>query len=129
MIDPTELRIGNYVDIIQHEGAKPKIHKVYQLRFNYEVSINIDGTLYDPKRIDPIKLNKECLESIGMNLENEAYNLFPFILVENEEGFWLMDGNFYVNRIPLKNLHKLQNLYFELTGKELLNKEIRIGLA
>jgi hypothetical protein len=129
MINPAELRIGNFVEITPQNNNEPKIRKVYQIRYNYEVSINIDGTFYAPKQVNPVKLNKECLEIFGLNFNNGAYDLSPFSLLENGEGFWLVDGNYFINRTSLKTLHHLQNLFFALTEKELIGNEIKMGIV
>jgi len=103
----SELRIGNYV--IEKGKIKP-IHSVS----NHNAK--------DYSKIEPIPLTEEWLVKFGFK-KNEKNR---FILMEGDVDIlfnedlngWTCDGiNFSINMTEY--VHKLQNIYFALTGEEL----------
>lgn len=112
-----ELRIGNHVYINNRET---------------EVSLSdiVDMSKCDKYELDdvvvPIFLSEALLLKIGFKVEFEVspYRVFSY------EGFLLKSNlektfNFYVGQQvvgkPIAYLHQLQNLFFLMTGHELLN--------
>lgn len=123
MIDVKELKVGNYLK--DKEGRKIVINRI-----EYESKNN---SFINGKPIDcfiPIKLTKEILLEYGF----EEYKEKDEVFFRNGDCFQLhqfnqfgdfsyicgdnLNGNFISTRIDF--LHQLQNLYFILTGSELI---------
>lgn len=146
-MNPTELRIGNYVFGITdtYVDREDKIDvNVFKVALLAEDVIKLDigfGTLesYEQKPIisrrlnelKPIPLTEQWLLKFGFeNVENES---IEFIL-ELEEKFllsiiiedltWAVGYGFDWSRtFNIKYVHQLQNLYFLLTSEELKLKQ------
>ncbi len=108
MIDPKELRIGN---LVQHPE-----HDTWKWEFSRD-----DFDLYEMQEFNPIPLTPEWLEKLGVV---EEWTTGGFLKWEVGR-LKLLD-----RRLPhpqyhsadacILNVHQLQNLYFALTGKELI---------
>ena len=132
MIDAHELRLGNYV---LHKSAN-KISKVQCTFQHFELLAKGEAATFYPVLLKP-----EILEQCGF-VENKEYALLPdareFMLVlpvigsnknelfaymkNNKECFARATVNGLVASNNLYHLHSLQNIYFALTGTELLIK-------
>lgn len=121
-MDAIELRIGNLV--WEDYGG---IYEVANLFCdNYidlkKQGINVIGR-YSFDSIKPIPLNENWLFKIGYVLTPSGTYLHPnsgnFIWFEKDMKCSIA-GEFYP--IDIKYVHQLQNLYFALTGKELIIK-------
>ena len=130
MVKTSEFRIGNY---LMHKTGVRIL--TLPCTFQHFELMNKDGG----KDLFPVLLSPKNLEGCGF-AENKKYALLPesreFILVlpvmgsaemtikayvkANKECF----GRVMMNNVPLSNnfhhLHQLQNLYFALTGIELV---------
>lgn len=146
MIQPNELRIGNY---IIPEDETINAFRVDEISYNeglYSVEMYIDFPTKDQhmslqlNNAKDIPLTEKILlkcgfkESAGydpikeVNFKGgEVYNLFEeesttyLYIIKEMRAFYIAeeyDSNIYKRR-ELKGLHDLQNLYFSLTGKEL----------
>ena len=110
-MEANELRIGNYV----YTGGL--VVKSYSPDGLHNLMRNIEeGT----DKIKPIPLNQEWLFKFGFEMyefDNKA-NQFRFKerLIVYRDGF-LYD---YGTSVKLQYVHQLQNLYFALTGEELI---------
>lgn len=105
----SELRIGNVLD----NGIVSSITKTCI----WTETENI--ILFD--EIEPIPLNEEWLTRLGF-VDNEKYALHNiFIWYGNHIGIKGMLG--IVKPFECKYVHQLQNLYFSLTGEELILKQ------
>lgn len=113
MINPQDLRIGNYLMLENGEF----------LKVNYE-TIRCLVVLQDKPNYKSIPLTEEILfkcgfTNIGNNYEKE-WLLIHTHLPTGEFHFLLNEPNTGKYKITnLKHLHQLQNLYYCLTGKEL----------
>lgn len=124
MIKANELRIGNW--FIGYDNK--------QFQFDY-TDFMIIGTPaqweqkpFEPDELikSPIKLTEEILLNCGFEQRSKTedgviYGLGNITLIychttDNDFGFFL---NGYHNDVHIRELHQLQNLYFELTGQEL----------
>ena len=124
MIQPQELRIGNYIE------------------YNGEI-IKLDGSLlccYIQNELEfplnPIPLTEEILLKFGFNeVEGERwcdmheefeecdyYYLSMFKIYYNPETDRFEDDSLSHFNVNLKYVHQLQNLFFALTGEELTFK-------
>lgn len=110
MIQPSELRIGNYVIVFNWQIVK--------LKNGSEIEQYI--------QFDPIQLTEEWLKKFGWNdfygTGTEEENNRPFTGYFDEDGvfryqIWSDTDEVYRN---IKSVHELQNLHFALTGNELI---------
>lgn len=117
MIQANELRVGNWV--MDDAPSCPVFRKITPELIQY-VALNGEGTL------SAITLTPEILEKCGFeNIMNSGlYKLrindsFSF-LISNIGSITLeLHGANWDMRLKIKHIHKLQNLYFTLTGEEL----------
>ena len=113
MIQANELRIGNY--IMNYGGNN-----------DFEVSDEWMLSNWDVIKYQPILITEEWLIDLGFeDIGGHEYQIDHDLIVENEyteNGFWnFVYGNAYITRI--KSVHQLQNLYFAITGKELIKQK------
>lgn len=118
MIKASELRLGN---LVRHKSENTP----WRVNLNLLESID-DGAMV----FYGIPLTSEILESCGFGYRENNHNKWYWIKVEQAQfKLYVHDGKFYFapyemnyqKEIPY--LHQLQNLYFALTGKELLVKD------
>ena len=110
MLKANELRIGNYV-----------YFKDTLLKFEFDSGWNFDY-------IKPIPLTQEWLSKFRFTIKDTQYaylnlpNKGAYIYVNhNGTGIALENDEFELSYpIELKYVHQLQNLYFSLTGIELI---------
>lgn len=120
MIDIRELRIGNYV-YLQNSKTPYKITEIGYSEIEhprYEVSGISSGAVFRTyvENLNPIPLTEELLLKCGFEKHKWGIITYYNPLLELDADFHLksVDCN-----IQVKYLHKLQNLYFDLTGQEL----------
>lgn len=108
-----ELRIGNYVEIDQYPNDR--------IITEIENGIDIDGCIkLNPKAIP---LTEEWLVKFKFEgLEKDCRTFFRTFFKNGKFKVELSNGgNVYYNRnIFISSVHQLQNLYFALTGEELI---------
>jgi hypothetical protein len=125
----SELRIGNYVN------NKSRFDIVTCLEYvTFEDIINVRGQYYECFPPEPIPLNREWLRNLGFDTGGydllfwEHPNLpnidFAGINWADEEfpEYQFLNVEINNNIIKIKYVHQLQNLYFALTGEELVVK-------
>ena len=125
MIDPKELRIGNYVNNTQFGHHVKKT--VYAKVLGYVPAWGIYVGFNDPfvgvwtqthmdNHLEPIPLTQELLEKCGFE---------PFLNMLVKGGIGWTEGDSLIQicegmgAVECTTLHQLQNLYFALTGEEL----------
>lgn len=112
MIQPNELRIGNYIKFC----GKPT--KVWALS---EDDINDEMDIY----IEPITLTDEVLVKCGfvkIGVLTLSFENFLFEIGLNGDDFVKQKYTLRINGclvIKVKYIHQLQNIFYSLTGKEL----------
>lgn len=130
MIDPKELRIGNWVCFEQYPDSHSQV--------DYQLLSGKIGIWSDPDIYSPIPLTPEWLERLGFKLSKAAQEVYGYELWElNPEVNSSMEGIGFVNSkmeiyqnedkeyydgenyVVLKSVHQLQNLFFALTSEEL----------
>ena len=124
MIQPKELRIGNYIQLPNHT----EVHHM-QLAIG---DINFGGILSVPEEINPIPLTEKWLKKLGYeNLSlmdsfyhrsqiNGRYDSSIYMgKAKGNEGKFFTDIN---EEKEIKYVHTLQNYYYHdvLTGEELI---------
>lgn len=114
-----ELKINNLVNFFWQKDMPLELLRLCPAEFSVRV---IDE---ECKRLYPIPLTHEILEGCGTVEGRCFYVMLPkeavrFLMWSDYDGNWFYDnGN---NKISVKYLHQLQNLYFALTGEELTVK-------
>ncbi len=100
-VDPKDLRIGNLVDYFDETED--------MWYDNFEIE---DLYKYDTDCYKPIPLTEEWLKKLGCDCVYQSKINKGFFYVINEE-----------DTLEVKYVHQLQNLYFALTGEDLVVKE------
>lgn len=73
----------------------------------------------DPKNAKPIPLTEQWLKDFGFkNSGNNNYKQLHYTCMVRSHGINICNNHGYIQDI--KYVHQLQNLYFALTGKELI---------
>ena len=128
MIDPKELRIGNYVQfyrkIEDQDPSQASICSIFETDGDYYVKFE-DGFCVNTERgIKAIFLSKELISKLGFRQESNTYFYGDIELSIgcNDDSLYLtFNWNEYqISSTPILYLHQLQNIYFGLTGKELM---------
>lgn len=105
-----ELRIGNLVYYLDGNG------NFYQ----WDITVIENGITDD---FEPIPLTEEWLEKFGFIKKQisgpEFFEKWVFKLFVDPKGFYLFIDHDYEYGI-VEHVHQLQNLYFALTGEELI---------
>lgn len=122
-MDAKELRIGNYV-LLQDKG-------VYQIDLGHDID-EIDSFPLDDNYCQGIPLTEQWLMDFGFRKEADHIFLFPSNDSFRLWGFaWNLqewsfnkngDGWDDITTPSIKHVHQLQNLYYSLTGEELIKK-------
>ena len=122
MIKTNELRIGNFVSI--NNGFEMLVHSIFQndtvyLDFIPPLINEADVWEEDYKDLIAIPLTKEWLLKAGFERlfpTGSTYSLRDFNVSDfGENGIYHYDV-----KQPIKYVHQLQNLYFAMTGEELV---------
>lgn len=121
MIKATELRIGNWVLIRDNLLCVKGISKKVSLGNTPDSEFVHDE--FDCSVIKPVPLTPEMLERCGFERVYSSLVFGDYYLYDapDFEGNWWfknLEHNFKV--VKIKYLHQLQNLYFALTGEELV---------
>jgi hypothetical protein len=120
MIDPRELRIGNYIywNIPKKNGVFHKVEAILESTLH-----TIPISLGKHKDYDPIPITEELLIKAGFNQEIKIGNAgeyrvysFDFIVYNTSTGWWVFGWHLDQD---IKGFHHLQNIVFDLSGKEL----------
>lgn len=111
----TDLRLGNYFqsNIIQQVQIE---HLEFLLNDKLDHSV-----------MQPIPLSEDWLLKMGFEQPGYDFNELQLdyndgeIIIDINDRIYIGTNEFYVKDVPL---HRLQNLYFALTGEELTIKEL-----
>jgi hypothetical protein len=118
----SELRIGNLVDLGN------RIAKVIEINHLACVVVDLEetqDTIEDYERTKPIPLTEEWLVNFGFDKLPIVFESKKFYLYkqDNSDIWRLNHSGTNAHITTLKYVHQLQNLYFALTGEELVVKE------
>lgn len=132
MIDVNGLRLGNYVYKTDDRTQQKVAKQVFMIQPSYVSLDKQNGNPCDIHLVEPIPLCHDLLYKNSFNLIDDRFysrNVIDKIGVGiklNGDGSLFIVMNSALNgyiEIPveakIKYLHQLQNLYFDLTGKEL----------
>lgn len=132
MIDANEIRRGNWLS----NGVKP-----FQVTDICDTSVNLEYSeggghnwIYDLEDdCFPIELSPEVLLACGFHKHNNAWVQEEYDEDNYDKDYFtiwnIKDGEFNLNTsqfpVVLTSLHQLMNVYFSLTGKELIYNPIK----
>jgi len=125
-MEANELRIGNWVNYTKPKKKKVQITGIINSCLYYKGSKK--GCLCD-FQFTPIPLTKKRLIRLGFEKElnhftiitNQGHSVATIIIsIENNTVLLEDDFNESISIKMPKYIHQLQNLYFALTGKELI---------
>ena len=132
-MDAKELRIGNYVyfpftkEVVKILGINA--YETNSGKIENSISFMNGLNLYCEKldKLQAIELTKEQLIDFGWESDYEKYDIICYInkildidninYIKNKKQFY---WNCWENTKDIKYVHELQNLYFALTGEELV---------
>lgn len=116
----SELRIGNLVSNM-NPRHNDSILTIESIGDNHEV--NMFYRKYLLSELEPIPLTEEWLLKFGFvkHKTTDIYPTFAKQMFNWNDGILYIIGYGFMNHI--KHVHQLQNIYFALTGEELVVKE------
>lgn len=129
MIDPKELRIGNWIiGTTDGIGVPNQIQQVFSIDENYINPIyNHQGESYyiKPEDAEPIPLTEDILIKCGFKKEGERYRSPWFC--DGTEALYILKDEFSFFYQPLEpmmpvrfeSLHRLQNFFYANTYQEI----------
>ena len=117
----SELRIGNLVDL---GNRIAKISEIYHTACTVLDLEETQDTIEDYERTKPIPLTEEWLLKFGfeLDIEDDGYSKGKYKVSVSDEGciFFIYDSYYPIEICEFKYIHQLQNIYFALTGEELI---------
>jgi len=124
MIDPKELRIGNWLQGKPFNAPRMGISSNGETQITGEGIAAIERRLITNYSYSPIPLTPEWLERLGFEYDkymlwwtNKKVSIFNAIRTTNNKDFFVVSC--YGQTKPIRSVHELQNLIFCLTGEEL----------
>jgi hypothetical protein len=120
MVKLYELRIGNFFELKLAPTHARRTIKVSQITQDH---VLLEGNWHHIDKLIPIPITEEILLKCGFEkfrwiTEASVYKSGDFNCVLDENGLQVFGADFN-NLKPLRYLHELQNLYSDLTEKEL----------
>jgi len=123
MINVNELRIGNIVTGVYDESMNPKREEIIvEAITSLGVNLEYGDTMYKEETLDGIPLTEEWLLRLAFTFGNRRWRLQSCddkILYNLSTRKLQVSGYKY---IPVESVHTLQNIFYCLTGKELILK-------
>lgn len=116
-----ELRIGNLVsDIYDSDGGNG-----WRVKSILKDRVNVGIYIYKQKELRPILLTEEWLLEFGFEHQHLGYwskNSIELAFITSDENYQIKIKMPYSKWliIEIHYVHQLQNLYFALTGKEII---------
>ena len=115
MIKINDLRIGNYTKIFNRTGKGKRI-LVITVKGLFQIE---SGAL----NVFPIDLVDAWLPRFGFSHEENVFHSFhlsPGYVVHEPSGWFFMKRTIRMNEHPVLYVHQFQNLFYGLTGEELI---------
>lgn len=120
VLDIRELRVGNTIRLNIASGKFIEVDWAVLKQLSMEGNVPANPVL--PMYL-PVELDGEILFSLGFQWDDEN----PFIFLRGKQlmkrrrnGFFLMINNSKpYHKLPIRYLHQLQNVYFDLFGEDL----------
>jgi hypothetical protein len=126
-MDAKGLRIGNIVCNKSAENTESVVCGISNqgmIRFDYNIR-----SWYELRDIEPIPLTEEWLLKFGFENDRNGYRLVDkyslSISCDKDNKLHPCYGDrILLNAVTLDYVHQLQNLYYALTGEELIIKKV-----
>ena len=120
----TDLRIGNlfYYRVVDQLDERKEWLELSEIDYDDLRVIGIKDEMNQDYQ--PIPLTEEWLVKFGFkkHLTEDIYPTFTKNLLNWNDGILYLTGYGFINHI--KHVHQLQNLYFALTGAELIQNNV-----
>ncbi len=133
-----ELRIGNLlkpISSIEYPGLSPIMSEFVEVEgINYRSSVEImfqvdiewlHTTVWESS-LEPIPLTEEWLIKTGLERREKSYYKYPVYISIKPclgEHYFAFEFGDSTDEIEIKYVHQLQNLFFALTGEELVIRQ------
>ena len=123
MIDAKEFRLGNYLKAIYCQEERFEV--IDYISDEHGVTTNGCGSVV---KYEPIPIDEKWLVKFEfLSFQNEFLDLDKAIVIHKEpEGFDCDTWAFIMDSLFIRHIyyiHQLQNLYYYLTGEELIIKD------
>lgn len=128
MVNPKELRIGNWIEVKRYENRNRRIEEIGSgLAYLCPTEFK-DGSVESYIDIHPIPLTHKILLKIGFRYDtaSEQYIKMHTGVSQGSQKVISLENDydseyfrFTLFDIPINSVHQLQNLFFALTGEEL----------
>lgn len=120
MLHLSEIRIGNYFEVQSPYDERIRTGRVTQIN---QKQVLLNSKWVDLNRLMPISITEDILLHSGFKefnwiKEASVFECNHFKCIFNENGATLFCDKL-TSLKPMKYLHELQNLYFDLTREEL----------
>ncbi|MDU1903558.1 MAG: hypothetical protein E6772_02135 [Dysgonomonas sp.] len=130
MVDSKELRRGNYIKCTVHlpigyNKSKTFYTRITEIRDNY---VETDSGIHKYSEVSPIDLTEKILLNSGGKKVTDNEIIFgdssvdshvPIIsIVMDSDNFYLDNDSGEKYSVPIESVHHFQNIYFDLTGRE-----------
>ena len=120
-ITTSDLRLGNWLYYTEETKFPMQVSALGKDWVQLDFEGN-DGDCFENNgdEIYPIPLNGKMLENIGFKLIEDYLYLGEFTLNYYKDGFMICvnENDRHITK-PISYVHELQNLYYDLTDKEL----------
>ena len=120
MLQEPEFRIGNIFGLTSFFTEKDKIRKVTKVRKN---KVLIGGKWIKPNRLNLVGITEDILLKCGFTpfkwLKDAAVFQCKFFNLKLDSNGVNVFSDTLKDLEPVKYLHILQNLYYDITGEEL----------
>lgn len=119
----SELRLGNYVSYAE-TGTQFRVVEI--ALGGLEVHSDEEMTWIEIEEFEGIPLTEEWLLKFGFKKSRLGYDLDEFSLYHNHSGALPIYGPYWKEweaGYNIQYVHQLQNIYFAMTGRELIFKE------
>lgn len=129
MIKSNELRIGN--KILFNNFIEPQKIVTIDARFFSSLAGGRNGIELKPDEeisnyYSPIPLTPEIIDKLGFNggILKTATSFSEIAMAGDDSVYLMFEGCSDNEDLPIKYVHQLQNLYFALTGEELMIEDL-----
>jgi hypothetical protein len=130
MIDIQELRVGNAVKFGSHiltvDGVLPNecwSSKSTTLQGQYIVAFKETLDKIFPWAITPVPLFEHRVLTLGYRSLMDDFYILDNVLLKKKSNSHFLYQTAHQQIIELRTVHRLQNLFFALTGKEICLKQ------
>jgi len=137
-MEAKELRLGNYVyveafDSIATISALGKVPNLIENAYSNYIGFDIEGIGYGQNACNPIPITEEWLVKFGFEkviiysvveqIHYQNSNCWIYLIQNGFEFELITKGGRFNLFKTYKYVHELQNLYFAITGEELIFKK------